>query len=49
MQVTSRYTYLPSRPGCGCCPEANAERPKVVAFREWILSEARKDFEKELP
>src|SRR5947209_322966 len=23
------------------CPEASAERPKIVAFRDWILSEAR--------
>jgi LysR family glycine cleavage system transcriptional activator len=23
------------------CPEATAERPDIVAFREWLLAEAR--------
>ena len=31
------------------CPQANAERPKVLAFREWIISEARKEMEEERP
>lgn len=25
------------------CPEANAERPKIVAFRDWLLAEAAPD------
>jgi DNA-binding transcriptional LysR family regulator len=25
------------------CPDNKASRPKIVAFREWLLSEAAKD------
>ncbi|MCH7930192.1 MAG: hypothetical protein IIA01_06790, partial [Proteobacteria bacterium] len=30
------------------CPEATAERPKIAAFREWVLAEAARG-EDELP
>ncbi|WP_269746867.1 hypothetical protein [Oceanibaculum pacificum] len=25
------------------CPEASADRPKVVAFRDWLFAEAERD------
>jgi LysR family glycine cleavage system transcriptional activator len=25
------------------CPEASAERPKIIAFRDWLFAEAERD------
>lgn len=36
-------TMVAPRPYWFCCAEAHAERPRVAAFREWLVDEMRRD------
>ncbi|MCZ6472787.1 MAG: hypothetical protein O6934_05045, partial [SAR324 cluster bacterium] len=41
LNLSERFAYFL------VCPEATVDRPKIVAFREWILAEARAELTEE--